>query len=743
MKNDFVYEPFNQFVLRTPFYPFKKIKGINENDIRFKELIKAKEFREALFVASPTLFEESKKFLDSTSSLKKKAFEGFSYSLLKYYCRMSTRQTPFGLFAGCSVGTIGKETSIKLSNSGNYKRHTRLDMNYLCALAQDLGKHPKIKENIKFYPNKSLYKTGFKLRYVEYKYTKDSEREHHIVEIEDNEYIRAILKKAFDGAFINDLSYALVDKDVSFEESKEFVNELIDSQVLTSELEPSITGLEFLDQILNVITPIEGINNIVGNLLDIKEILLKLDNQKIGTSVNFYYDITKKIDSLGTGYQLKYLFQTDTIKPTVNATLARSVIDDVQNGIRILNKLTPLKSESNLSRFRDAFLKRYESQEVPILKALDTESGIGYLRTNQDLGDINPLVDDLHLPTKTELTEIRWNDQKSYLFKKVNESLLNSFSEIEINENDLNDFANELNDLPDTISTMIQIIEKCNDGRDKIYINSAGGSSAANLIGRFCHADSNIFDFVKEIIQKEEENNPDKILAEIIHLPESRVGNILLRPILRNYEIPYLGKASVSRNQQLSLDDLYVSVDYNKIILRSKSLNKEVIPRLTAAHNYSAKGLPVYHFLCDLQHQSGRGSIGFSWGDLENEFSFLPRVAYKNLIFSFAKWNIKKNDIQHLIKLTDDNELADQIYIWCEKLKLPSEVLLVDGDNELYIDFNNLFMVKQFLQLVKNRDFFQLSEFLFEDKNTTVSSPEGNFTNQIVLAFYKSKVNNS
>ena len=69
-----------------------------------------------------------------------------------------------------------------------------------------------------------------------------------------------------------------------------------------------------------------------------------------------------------------------------------------------------------------------------------------------------------------------------------------------------------------------------------------------------------------------------------------------------------------------------ISVRKGKLVLRSKKLNKYIIPRLTSAHNYQRNSLPVYHFLCDMQHL-GRNMIFFNWGTtLESMFPYRPRV---------------------------------------------------------------------------------------------------------------------
>ena len=133
-------------------------------------------------------------------------------------------------------------------------------------------------------------------------------------------------------------------------------------------------------------------------------------------------------------------------------------------------------------------------------------------------------------------------------------------------------------------------------------------------------------------------------------MPESRIGNILLRPVLRNYEIPYLGKSAMPVENQIQVADLMVSVKNGKIILRSQKLNKEIIPRLSTAHNYSFNALPVYQFLCDLQTQHfEKSGFGFNWGSLSTSYKFLPRAEYKNVILARAKWQLLKSDLQVLL----------------------------------------------------------------------------------------------
>ncbi len=733
------YKNFNNYILRTPLFPFNFYKSLTSKDVvtndDFIQLCNNPIVKEALFLASPSFYKEVERWGNGEIEDKEKQ-EKLKLSILKYISRMSSRCTPFGLFAGCSVGTFGDETKIELEGATKNERHTRLDMNYLVALSQDLVKNDKIKEQLLFYPNSSIYAIGSQLRYIEYTYV-NSRRQHQIVAVDHSDYLSKVLKKEEHGTKLQDLAELLVDEEITIEDAKGFIDELVSSQLLISEIEPSVSGPEFLEQITSVLKRLEGVEDVLRTLEDVNKKIKNIDGS-IGNEPKKYLDLNTFLKDLGTTSELKFLFQSDMVLRHKSNTINKETITNIKKGLSLFNKITLPPKTTLLGQFKDAFFERYEEREVLLSKALDIEIGVGF-KQNQSSGDVNPLVDDLVLPgieNKNASVDIKWNSVNA-LFQKL---LIKAFKEnaykIVLDENDFKELETNWNDLPDTFSSMLELVVI--DGVEKVKINSAGGSSAANLLGRFCHGDKKLYDFTKEIIDVETKINTNKVLAEITHLPEARVGNILMRPSLRDFEIPYLAKSLKPKAQQLEISDLMLSVKNNRtLFLRSKKNNKEVLPHLSNAHNYSGNGsLPIYHFLSEMQTQNKRSGIGFNLGPFANDYEFLPRIEYHNLIVHNATWNLNKSHLKPLLDAKNNNEsLIKAINELRNKFKMPQYVLLVDGDNELLVNLDNLTSVRMFLGTINKRASFKLTEFLFGE-NGTVKKDKEYYTNQIIIAFY-------
>ncbi len=737
LKNPYTF--FDQFCLRTPLLPLTFYRDLTKEKYisieKFKEIWKNDTIKEAIFLASPELFSEIEKWLSGQIKDVKKV-KRLESSLLKYLSRMSSRCTPFGLFAGCSMGAFSDKTNIELESYGDHNRQTRFDMNFLVAFSQKLAKEEKIKNQLLWYTNTSLYKVGDQYRYIEYKYNKHNRREHSIEAVAYATYLEDIIEKARSGQRIENLAALLVDDDITLEEAIGFVDELIDNQILVSELEPSVTGEDFLEQVESCLTRLKSSDNVLQEIAHYKEFLDKID-QGLGNDSETYLQLSERLKELETPFELKYLFQTDLYTHVQSNHLDKRWGYKLKRALPFLNRISLKAKETNLTRFKDAFVKRYETQEIPLATALDTEVGIGYLQ-HQDASDSTSFLDDLYIPSRSNSQrEIQWNPVQEVLHQKLQDVHREGANILQLNDKDFESLDAHWNDLPDTMSSIAQIATV--NGEEKMILSSVGGSSAANLLGRFSTGNEKILKHVQGIASLEQELNQNEILAEIVHLPESRTGNVIRRATIRDYEIPYLGKSNVTREKQITIDDLMMSVKRGRIVLRSKKLNKEIIPRLTNAHNYSANALPVYHFLCDLQHQNIRSGISFYWGELLEKHTFLPRVEYKDFILSRARWKIDKDDLPFL---NEETRRDVSIEKWRLDLRLPKLVQLIDGDNTLLINFENGNSVDMWLDTIKNRKTCVLEEFLFtqelqsNEQMGIVRQKENSYTNQFVISMY-------
>ena len=737
----FPYQFFDEYVVRTPSFSRKNFQQVISSkdeitDAELKEICTNPIFQEAIHLASPNLYDELAKWINSEKQLLPKEHQKLKHTILKYYSRISTRCTPFGLFSAVGLGKFSLDTSNILNteienyqlSTYNLLRDTKLDMYFLVSLVQYFVQQPDIRNKLLFYPNSSIYKVGSRIRYIEYQYT-GGKREYIISLAPLSEELQQILDFSKQGKTIGDIASILVNDEITKNEAKEFVEELIDNQVLISELEPNVSGNDFLDKIISVLDKI-GAKNETEILISIKNELKDLD-LKIANLSTKYAEIEELIRSLNVEYEQKYLFQTDLYNKA-EFCLPSYWKKELKKAISFLNKITLSQKDNHLEKFKKAFYERFETDEVSLAYALDTELGMGY-RQDAITKGVHSYLEDLDLPLSQEKVTLKteFDPVQLILNEKLQEALLDNQYTIELSDDDFIDFNENWSDLPDTVSFMAEIISEENN--EKLFIDVNGGSSAANLMARFCSENSEVQNLSKTIAKKEEELNSDYILAEIIHLPEARIGNVIRRPTLRPCEIPYLGESIQPKENQIPVNDLYISLKNNRIVLRSKKLNKEVKPYLTNAHNYSANSLPVYHFLCDLHSQNIRSGLYFDWGDLKKIYQFLPRVEYKNIILSKAWWKISEKEIMQVLVLAKNDinnkvQILEELRIWRNKRQIPQWIQWVQSDNKLTINLENYDLVQIFIDALKKKKSIMIEEFIYNENS--------DFMHQFIFSMY-------
>jgi len=748
------------FVLRTPLLPFRELAewgdlaraGI-DGDLadtaswneccrrlrgHLKSIVERPEVYQALFVASPSLIAGLDYWRQDANSKRGRQAER---ALVRYFARMCFRPTPFGLFSGCSVGqvnadTLSNATTFDLGPLSKYRTTTRLDFDYLFALARSVRSDPSVASQLLWYPNPSLRKVGSAWHYVESRVSGGPNRSHHMVKVESDDPLESVLERAAAGAMIDQIANHLIAlpelADISIEDVSAYVTELISNEVLLPTLSPPVTGQSPVVDLIEQMEKLDQCKVPARTLAAARDGIEELDRQAIGIPIQRYQTITKTLAELPAKIDPSRIFQVDLSKPVTSAVLEGQVYEELASGIDLLWQFGQGGEPDVLRTFREAFARRFERAAVPLLEALDEEMGVPFGSTG---AESEPLLRGLHLAGGTEGE--RGRSLHAILQERVLGRSPRGSAEIEIRASDLPTSGRRAMELPSSFSVTATIAAasraEMEAGKFAVYIKGIIGPDGARLLGRFCHAEPVLEQMIREHLKAEEATNPECVYAEIVYLPEGRIGNVLCRPVLREYEIVCFGRSGAPPERQIPASDLLISVSGTRVKLVSRRLGREVRPRLTNAHGFMNPKLPsVYRLLCYLQHQ-GVSTPGFSWGQVDSDF--LPRVRTGRVVWSTARWRLSKEEIATITK-GDNLGRYRAINELRSRRELPRWIVLEESDNSFAVDLENPLLVDSLVHVLKRRSAnATLRELYPSPSDLCVSGPEGAFYHELSVPF--------
>jgi len=706
-----MYNFLSKFILRTPYFYYDLLEKKD-----FKYLINDKIFKEAIFLASPDLYTAMINI--SNKSYKKQT--RIKNSLYRYAERMSTRCTPFGLFAGISLGNIGDNTELEIHK---ITKNVRLDFCVLYSIIKEIEKKEDIRLKLKYYPNSSIYKVNRAYRYLEYDISNIKQTQ--LSTVKYSHALSMVIKSAKNGITIYNIVDIMMNIGISHEIAYDYANRLIDNNILISELEPSIINGDNFERIIDIL---ENIN--YKHVNKIKEIESKLKQLSSGEyNLEIYHDVINILDDLNVGYLKNRVFNINISKELNKCTIDKKVILKLKDTMSFLYRINSKVNNPNLDKFKKEFYQRFENNKVRLVDALDPIIGIEYPCLNKS--NKSDILRNIEFPNENVISSISSvSGIENILLNKIVYAYKNRDNIIELKEDDFPKKEFYYKDLPDTMYVVFNII----NNKHTINLKGFYGASAANIISRFYFIDKRIEHIINRIVNIETDLNKDKILAEILHIPNLVVANVTVRPNIRNFKISYINN-HIDGIESIDLMDIDIFLDYDgNLSLWSNKLKKQIIPMLTNAHNFEESTLPIYRFLCDLQSQNKLLGLRFSWGSLINKFIFFPRVIYGDVILSPSLWRFTKKEIQELIDIKDSME---KIEIWRNKFSLPLKNVYSDFDNELLICWNKQISINSFIQIIKNRNTLILKEFLYDNYDIVKDTRGECYINENIAFLYR------
>ncbi len=710
-------EPGEFFLLRTPLSGFDRwwswTHAGGEEALRagLRDAL-TPAFLEAVYVASPDLYAALEGWARDPHNRRSRAVES---ALVAYFSRSADRATPFGLFAGITTGAVRDISNLELPKQSEYRKRIRLDLRYIAALGDDL----EVEERSRYRPNSTIFRMPGKIRYLESRIEQDTGfKNFSVVDCRLTEALDVALQGAQGGAQRETITRSLTALGGNDEEVDTFFRALVDAQLLVADSACVISG--------------DDPSFRIASELGVQQGIAALEQEELGSSAESYQEIERQLSSPNNGNTPKFF--VDLLKPSPACSLAKSVVNEIRDGLELVRKIARPEPDL-LAHFKQAFVERYGSNEVPLLEALDEEAGISITRFRRDTE--KEILKGVFRPG-LGLEASTWTDYDQNLLRVIAPSLNAELQSVEVEARDIEALSAKTPPVwPDLFAVTARLFARSTDALDGGDFRYAlmGYLAGPALLGRFASIDVGLRCQLQHWLNREIGARPDCLFAEIVHVPQGEpLGQIICRPSFYPYQIPVAASSSVGEEFRIELSDLKVSVSADRVLLRSERLDREVIPKLPIAHNFrKGTNLQLYRFLCELQYQGQTASAVWTWPPAMRQLPFLPRLTHSRMILSFARWRIEREEIAELCAI-DPARLFAKVNTWRNDRRMPRFVRLLESDYHIPIDFENILSVRCMLRSIRRSAFVYVEEMPFVHELCVTSGTE-RFQHEITLPF--------
>jgi len=348
-------------------------------------------------------------------------------------------------------------------------------------------------------------------------------------------------------------------------------------------------------------------------------------------------------------------------------------------GADVLRRLCPSPAVARLESFKRRFLERFQGASVPLQLAISNEAGLAYGADVWDEGAASGLRTLNRRRVDRSQGEA---SRERHLFERVLHSNAQVSSELALTSHDVEILATpDPLPFPLGIAVCAALVSSPVSAHASFRLDRVVGPSGARLFSRFWQ-DPDVRQLAEHHVREEKCALQNGVLAEVIFGPRETL-DFARRPNFYDYSIDCYGWASTGTS--LSLSDLYVSVVGDRVILSSKSLGVEVVPRITSPHNYALGSNPrAYRLFGDMQGQGSAADVSWRWGPLA-EAPHLPRVTWRGITLTPQRWRLHRDEWLRPGGTHVQN--AARLYAAMQQRNLPRYVTYRYGDEPRIVDW--------------------------------------------------------
>jgi thiopeptide-type bacteriocin biosynthesis protein len=644
-------------------------------------------------------------------------------TLQRYLVRMSTRPTPYGLFAGTALVAWADTTDVELGTARPRTR-TRPDMGWLLGLVFDVESDPAVRRHLAYVANPELTERAGRL----FAPVNAMGGPRSTVSVRATDIVRGAIALARNPIRHDDLIAELVAlAHAPIARIEVLVEQLWQQQLLLTDLRPPLTNHDpagYVEDRLSGIPQAAAAHCVLSAL---RAALADFDTCPLTAAEAAYGRLLEMSDYAGAAAPP----QVDMALPLVGAQVHRAVADDAARAAELLLRLTPEHHRGALTAaYRARFEERYGvGRAVPLLEVLDPNSGLG-----------SPYAA-AETPTRRGFTA-----RDHLLMELAGNALCDGRTSIELDESTLEQLSTPFSATQAPLSLDVPALvvaespADVDDGNYHLVIGpSLGAVAAGRMLGRFADLLGEAArTALKEVHSRESELSSEVIFAELSYLPmTAKNANVAIRQHSRHHEFVIGVSPGVEPAQVIPLDEVAVESTGERFRLWWSARGAEVA--VVAGHMLNARtGPDVCGFLTDVSIDSRVPFVAFDWG-AATMLPALPRIHVGRIVLCPARYRPAP-----LVRAAGAAEsmpaFARAVAEWRTRLRVPRYVNVGSYDYRLLVDLEStaeLDGLRHQLRRHAEPNRLMVEEALPSPAHAWLPGPGGRYVSEVVVPLFR------
>ncbi len=651
-------------------------------------------------------------------------------TLQRYLVRMSTRPTPYGLFAGVALVEWAGTTDVELGTARPRTR-TRPDMQWLLALVFDIESDPAVRRHLSYVANPELTERAGRLFAPADSAGGTGDGTRSTVSVRATALVRRAVALSRSPIRHDDLVAelaALARAPVARVEV--LVEQLWQRRLLLTDLRPPLTNHDPAQYVANKLAGIAQAAEAHCALSALLAAMAKFDTCPMTDAEAAYSRLLEMAGGVEHACAAEPP-QVDMALPLVGSRLHRSVADDAAHAAELLLRLSPEHHCGGLTAaYRARFEQRYGiGRAVPLLAALDPNAGLG-----------SPYAG-AGTPAPSGYTA---RDQ--LLMELAANALCEGRSCVELDQATVERLSSPLPASRAPLSldvSALVVAESAADvdaGNYRLVVGpSLGAAAAGRILGRFADLlGEPARTALEDVHSHESELSPEVVFAELAYLPmTARSANVAIRQHSRRHELVVGVSPGVSPSGVIPLDELAVESTGERFRLWWPARGAEVA--VVAGHMLNpGTGPDVCCFLADVGADARAPFTPFDWGAAAM-LPVLPRIQVGRIVLCPARYLSTP-----LIEAAKASESAaafrPAVMHWRTRLRVPRYVNVGTFDYRLLVDLDSaaeLDALRHQLRRHPAPNRLIVEEALPGPEHAWLPGPGGRYLSEVVVPLFR------